>query len=182
MPATGTNRRRRAQSVVEFSIILPLLLLLILGVIELGYMLFVYVQLQNAAREGARSAAVRPCPTQQDINRIIADTRERIAAFVDTNTITPSITWSADENGNLRWRYTDPVTVSLNYTLEPLDPIVGAFIPQIEINAIASRSITTDCDIASVVRATPTPSNTPTHTPTPSNTPTPSATDRKSVV
>ena len=41
----------RAQSMVEFALVLPMLLLLVVGIIELGYALFVYVEVQNAARE-----------------------------------------------------------------------------------------------------------------------------------
>lgn len=41
------------QSVVEFALILPSMLLLILGVLEFGRLFYIKVALQNAAREGA---------------------------------------------------------------------------------------------------------------------------------
>jgi Flp pilus assembly protein TadG len=91
---------------VEFALVAPVLLLLIIGLIEMGYVLFVYVEVQNAAREGARAAAVRACPTAQDQLDIISLTRGLLPAFVDTNAINPII----DYNGNLRPSYGDPVT------------------------------------------------------------------------
>ncbi|MDD4689587.1 MAG: TadE/TadG family type IV pilus assembly protein [Eubacteriales bacterium] len=46
------------QAVVEFAIILPLLILLICGVIEFGWLFSAKIATNNCAREGARYAAV----------------------------------------------------------------------------------------------------------------------------
>jgi Flp pilus assembly protein TadG len=52
------RRFQHGQAVVEFAFILPLLLLLILGITELGRMIMRTNLLTQAAREGARAAAV----------------------------------------------------------------------------------------------------------------------------
>ena len=44
----------RAQAMVEFAIVLPILLVLIMGIIEVGRMIFVYAATTNASREAAR--------------------------------------------------------------------------------------------------------------------------------
>ncbi|MEW5875159.1 MAG: TadE/TadG family type IV pilus assembly protein [Candidatus Zixiibacteriota bacterium] len=57
----GKRRRLRSgrgQSVIEFAFILPLLLLLVFGIVEVGRMLMRANLLTQAAREGARAAAV----------------------------------------------------------------------------------------------------------------------------
>ena len=46
------------QGLVEYAVVLPVLLLLILGVMEFAVVLFSYESLANAAREGARAAIV----------------------------------------------------------------------------------------------------------------------------
>ncbi len=51
-------RRDRGQSLVEFSLLLPVLLILVLGVIDFGMGLRSYISLTNATREGARFGAV----------------------------------------------------------------------------------------------------------------------------
>lgn len=54
-------RRRRdksAQSLVEFALILPLLVLLLYGLAEFGFLLYGHVQVTNAAREGARAGSL----------------------------------------------------------------------------------------------------------------------------
>lgn len=45
---------RAAQAIVEFAIVLPLLVVLTLGVIEVGRVVFIYAAVTNASREAAR--------------------------------------------------------------------------------------------------------------------------------
>ena len=52
------HRERRGQSLVEFSLILPVLLIMVFGIIEFGMGIRSYISLTNATREGARFAAV----------------------------------------------------------------------------------------------------------------------------
>jgi Flp pilus assembly protein TadG len=56
-PARGRDRERGAAA-VETALVLPLLLLLICGLIDIGRMLNVQISLSAAAREGARWAAL----------------------------------------------------------------------------------------------------------------------------
>jgi Flp pilus assembly protein TadG len=50
--------RRCAQALVEFALVLPLFLLLLLGVIDFSRLLFTYISLANGARELAHVAAL----------------------------------------------------------------------------------------------------------------------------
>ena len=52
------NDRQRGVSTVEMAIVLPLLLVLILGTIEYGWMFLHAQQVTNAARQGARTAVL----------------------------------------------------------------------------------------------------------------------------
>ena len=51
-------RHQKGQGMTEFALILPLLLLLLLGVVEAGRVIWAYITIQNAAREAARYASV----------------------------------------------------------------------------------------------------------------------------
>lgn len=51
-------KNEKGQAVVEFAMILPLLLLLIMGIIQFGMMINAFLSIQNAAREGARAGCV----------------------------------------------------------------------------------------------------------------------------
>lgn len=50
--------RRKGQSTVEFALVLPLLLILLMGIIDYGYLFYEFQSVQNASRVAARSAAV----------------------------------------------------------------------------------------------------------------------------
>jgi len=57
--AVVSNRKSRGEkgaSVVEFALILPLLLLLLMAIVELGVLFWVNMTMQHAVREGARYA------------------------------------------------------------------------------------------------------------------------------
>ena len=58
----SSRRTRTGAAVIEFAVIGPLLVLLILGVIEFGRMVMVQQILTNASREGARRAESRRSP------------------------------------------------------------------------------------------------------------------------
>lgn len=51
------------QGLVEFAIILPLVLLILIGVLDLGRLSFAAITVTNAAREGARYGAANPGAT-----------------------------------------------------------------------------------------------------------------------
>ena len=52
------HRGRRGQALVEFALVIPIFLLLLVAIFDLGRAVFAYNTLTNAAREGARMAAV----------------------------------------------------------------------------------------------------------------------------
>lgn len=52
------NRQQIGQALVEFSLILPMLLFLVLGILDFGRILFIYSSAASAARDGARQATL----------------------------------------------------------------------------------------------------------------------------
>jgi hypothetical protein len=48
----------QGQSLIEFALLLPLLILIVFGTVDLGRAFFVSITLSNAAREGARYAVL----------------------------------------------------------------------------------------------------------------------------
>lgn len=53
-----SKRNQRGNAVIEFALVLPLLLLVLFGITELGRMIMTTNMLNTASREGARLAAV----------------------------------------------------------------------------------------------------------------------------
>jgi Flp pilus assembly protein TadG len=68
-------KTQSGQSAVEFALVLPLLLILLLGILEFGLVLYDKAVITNAAREGARAGvvAMNPRPTLGDAEQVARD-------------------------------------------------------------------------------------------------------------
>ncbi|MBA4180704.1 MAG: pilus assembly protein TadE [Anaerolinea sp.] len=53
------RRTEAGQSLVEFAMVLPFFLVLLFGLVDFGRAFYTWLQVTNAAREGARAAAVQ---------------------------------------------------------------------------------------------------------------------------
>ena len=68
MKKNHSGHANRAQSLVEFALVLPLFLLLMLGLIDFGRLLFSYISLANGAREMARVVAISSSTDAQAVD------------------------------------------------------------------------------------------------------------------
>jgi Flp pilus assembly protein TadG len=57
LPVPGSRSRERAQAMVEFALVLPMLLLLLVGILEVGRLIFMSTSVTTASREAARYGA-----------------------------------------------------------------------------------------------------------------------------
>lgn len=53
-PGSRPEGARRAQAIVEFALVLPILMVMLVGIFEVGRLLFIYTAVTNASREAAR--------------------------------------------------------------------------------------------------------------------------------
>lgn len=106
----------RGAAAVEFAILLPLLLLLVLGTIEFGRAYNVQLTLTNAAREGVRVMAIGNDPTAA------RDATKSAAASVSTTIPNSDIVLSTEV-----CTAGAQVTLTVNYTLSTITGIAGPF-------------------------------------------------------
>ncbi len=176
--------RQRGQGLVEFALILPLLLLIIMGIIDFGRMFFIYANLFNAAREASRYGLVDPgnqaAIQQAARERIFLVPPDDVTINIWYDTGPPNYQPIADPN---QLAVGHRVIIDLRYNAEFWTPLIQPFAAQMPIHAVARRTIQRVHIIQTPTPApptfTPTPSPTwppgvtPTATPTPRNTPTP---------
>jgi len=67
------RKEERGQSLVEFVLVLPILLLFVLGIIEFGWLFNARISITSAAREGARVAAVTNINHQAKAEEVVVD-------------------------------------------------------------------------------------------------------------
>lgn len=60
------HRNEEGQSLVEFALLLPVLMIILLGIVEFGFMFNAKITLNSAAREGARVYAITNATDQVD--------------------------------------------------------------------------------------------------------------------
>jgi len=103
------------QSMVEFALILPILLLMVLGVVDFGRAFFTYEALANAAREGARYCALNAPATIGTQNRVQNELEGSVPGLVIATT-----TCATDPGSG------QPVTVKAAATFSPITPRIGS--------------------------------------------------------
>jgi Flp pilus assembly pilin Flp len=94
-----TRRRESGASLVEVGLLLPLLILLAIGLSEIGFLVVDYLTVTNAAREGARTgAAAADFPTADDLILNAVEEAACNLSFGSLNTVT---IYRADANGEI---------------------------------------------------------------------------------
>jgi len=87
------SNREKGASLVEFAVVLPLLLLLLFGIMEMGWLFAQQVEVRNAAREGARMAVVDyPQPGDGDSSAIVSAVCSRASLSADRASVSISDT------------------------------------------------------------------------------------------
>jgi Flp pilus assembly protein TadG len=117
------SRRRRSPkdrgaAAVEMAIVLPLLLLLLFGIIDLGRLLYTQVELSSGAREGARIAAIN----HPSAAGLPADVTTRVRASVSLDPSSP-VTASINSLCPAAPVATDLATVTASTTFHWITPI-----------------------------------------------------------
>jgi len=87
--------KQRAQTVVEFAFVAPVLIVLVLGVLGIGRAFYTYIDIANAARAGARFATTQSsCPSLAAVN-------SNVQNFVTPLAVTVAFTCTpTDSSGN----------------------------------------------------------------------------------
>jgi len=94
------RRSDAGQSLVEFALVMPIVLLMLVGIIEFGRAWNVQQVLTDAAREGARQAVLaNPAVTQQSVRSTINAALARAA--IDTTTAQITLNGVGAPVGNL---------------------------------------------------------------------------------
>jgi len=124
--------REEGAAAVEFALVIIPLIVLLFGIVEVGFLLFAQGTLAGAAREGVRFYALQP--TRADIDSLAAD-EVRDAAFGLRNPGTIAVSFDANCGA-------DPgseVIVTVKYTFTSL---TGLLWRETELTAVGSMRCT----------------------------------------
>jgi len=133
---------------VEFALVAPVLILVLVGCLDFARAINAYVTITSASREGARYATVNPSASAADVRdyigtRIAPLSTDPAVLFVGLSAFVPTATtdprWSTTPGPGYR-------TVTVRYRWDAATSLVGSFF------AAASGSVT--FDISSTMEAT----------------------------
>ncbi len=125
------SANERGSSLVEVALVLPVLLTLFLGIVEVAFLLFAHVQVANATREGARYGSLCRLHANCDsLTDVVKTTVLGEARFLDMT--------DADSGGNTAVvvqpstfstipAVGDPITVTVTYNYSP--PFISNYVP-----------------------------------------------------
>lgn len=111
--------RSRGQALVESAMVLPILVLLVMGVIDVGRLIFAHVALQEATQEGAIYGAYKPSPRDDIRTRVTGSSSEDWvsgASVTVCHLTTAPAGWTTPFPG--------AISVASTYPLDLLTPIV----------------------------------------------------------
>ena len=109
-------RGQKGQSLVEFGLVLPVLVLLLVGIVQFGVVLNVWLTVGHAAAEGARSAIVGLGEAE-----VVQKVKESCPTL-DQDSLVVEVTGSQGPRGA-------PVTVRVEYAIE-IVPLFRPMFPQ----------------------------------------------------
>lgn len=111
---SALRKDEKGQSLVEFALVLPVLLFLVLGMLEYGWMLNAKISVTAAAREGARASSVLGEENSSQAYTVASVAANKYIGIgtLDADDITVTVT-------------SESVTVSISYEKEPL---IGIYI------------------------------------------------------
>lgn len=115
----------RGQAIVEFAVVLPILLLLMLGLINLGVLINAQIILTQAAWEGARAGTTLNPSLGEGDAEIIGAVQASLIGLSDPASVTVSISPDEATRGAMPWPKPrgEPLTVRLAYPMNLALPL-----------------------------------------------------------
>ncbi|WP_432357097.1 TadE/TadG family type IV pilus assembly protein [Sporosarcina sp. UB5] len=116
-------KSQRGQALVETALLLPILLILLFGITDLGRVFHAYLTLDHAGREAARVAAIGADDAE------IIDKIELATGSLNEDKLTHTISPQGKSNRPSG----SEVTITLNYSIELLTPLISHLSGPIEL-------------------------------------------------
>jgi hypothetical protein len=119
--------KRKGQSLIEFAASLLVLIILVAGIIDVGRVIFTYIQMRDAAQEGASFGSVFPTYCVQMEDRALNNLQDPSGFVVHINIDNTDCYEATDAQACLGHLVTVTITQP-NFAIGM--PLIGAFIGQ----------------------------------------------------
>jgi TadE-like protein len=146
--------RSRGQGLAEFAIVLPILLLLLMGVFDLGRAIVMHTSLTNGAREGARLASVnqdKPTVTERVMGQTFMSAPTVTVSFFAPPADPTATPTAPCGTFNGSGAVVDPpgkgcvIVIRSSTTYRAITPIIGDLIGDITLEARTTSRVEFSC-------------------------------------
>jgi len=148
---TARRPDRRGQAAVEFALVLPLLVLMMVGIFDLGRGVYAWSTLNNAAREGARQGIVDQTIVQireRAAQRAVAlgiDPDDVVVEFRNVDDTGPCVQLTNGDTADDKFVADCLVRVRLTYPYQAATPVVGSIVGSFSLTGEATMPVETYC-------------------------------------
>ena len=136
-----SRRSAAGQSLVEFALIFPVLMIMLVAIFDLGRLVFAYTDITNAAREGTRVGIVDQTNTKienEAINQ--ATSLGLVPGDVDVNYVKSDDATQACPN-NPPTQLNCLVVVTVRYNWQAITPIIGNIVGPVTVTSVSKMAI-----------------------------------------
>jgi hypothetical protein len=121
------RRRSEGQSLVEMALMLPLLLMILFGIVDIGYYIYGFSTIYEAARNGTERAS-QLAPFKSTVGQNMDVNDPCVAAILDETAkgavLFPNIkSYVSIQYPNDTRELGQPIEVDINYPIDPLTPL-----------------------------------------------------------
>jgi Flp pilus assembly protein TadG len=147
-----TRFRQLGQGLVEFAIVLPIILVMVFGLLDVGRAVFTFNTLAQAARQAARTAMV-----DQDVSRV-RSTAYQSAPTLGLGTSNVSVCFKTDDTSQTDCSSSTAddcpladrvigclAIVQVQLTYQPMTPIIGSLIGSVPLSSVSVAPIEYVC-------------------------------------
>ncbi|MEA4890539.1 MAG: TadE/TadG family type IV pilus assembly protein [Clostridiaceae bacterium] len=114
-------QKEDGQAIVEAAIVIPLIILIICGIIDFGWIMSNQLMVNNCSREGARYAVVNS--GESNLADLVTTHVQQVSGFGSLEDLSVTVNLTG----------TDDVQVQVKKTIKVLTPLVGIFVENQEI-------------------------------------------------
>jgi len=136
--------RSRGQAVVEFAIAAPVVFLIILGLFDVGRLVFINNELSEGAREGARFGVVQGRAAAEfsgDNTAVSDEVLSRITVAPDPEIVLSCGARRDPENVAGDCGSGDLLTISVSSDVRPITPLIGDIIGPLVLTSEAQMTV-----------------------------------------
>jgi len=157
-PGRRTRSRSRGQTLIEFAMVIPLILLIVLGTVDLGRAVFSYNTLAQAARAGSRvaivnqdSAVVRNKAIQAAVTLGLASSNVDVCFKTAASTQSSCANPATDNCPHTTRSIGCQAIVTVRSNFQPMTPFIGTIWSSIQLSSTSIAPIEHVCPTTGVI-------------------------------